>query len=146
MPNSPAFDIASYIVANNIANTSSSNKALPFIAVGMEPDIRDRTIITIYDAFGKTSNPRFSRDYPTIQIRTKAPTANGYQHAYAAQQAVKDLILGMFATIINGTNYVHCTQVVDISSLAPDANNRPILVSTYNFVRDYDSPNRLPII
>ena len=145
MPNSPAFDIASHLIDNEIASLSKTNKSLPFISVAIEPDIKDRTLITVYDAFGKTSNPRFSRDQPTIQVRVKAPTPNGYQHAYAAQQAVKDLLLGMYATVINGTNYAHCVQVVDISSLAADANNRPILVATYNFTRDYDSPNRLPI-
>ena len=145
MPNSPAFDIATHIVANNIANSSTTIKTLPYISVGIEQDIKDRTVITVYDVFGKTSNPRFSRDYPTIQIRVKAPSPNGYPHAYNAQQAIKDLLLGMYATMIGGTNYVHCTQVVDISTLAADANNRPVLVATYRFVRDYDSPNRLPI-
>lgn len=141
MPNSPAFDIASLLQTNNIGTTAKST-TVPFLAVGFEPDIKDRVIITVYDAFGRTSNPRFSRDEPTIQIRVKAASSNGYKQAYDAQQAIKDLILGMATQDINDTRYVQCVQVVDISSLAPDFNNRPVLVATYRLIREYSSPNR----
>lgn len=145
MPNAPSFDIASYLISKGLVSLSKTDTSLPFVAIGIEPDVKNRTLLTIYDAFGRTSNPRFSRDMPTLQFRVKSPTPNGYQQAYALQQSIKDELLGMYAVEINNTVYVHCVQVVDISTLAADVNNRPVLVSTYNFTRDYDSPNRLPI-
>jgi hypothetical protein len=145
MPNSPAADIASLIIAANIASFSPTS-TLPFIAVGFEPDIRNRAIITIYDTGGRNPEPKHQRDYPNIQVRTKAKEAQDYPSAYDAQQAVRDLILGMNRITIGGTLYIGCWQVGDVGSLAPDYNMRSILISNYRLAREYSTPNRLPII
>jgi len=148
MPNSAAYDIATFILDNGIGNMDLSDDSLPLISVGMEPSpkgnpqLEKRALITLFDTGGPASNPAYQRDYPRIQVRTKAATQFGYPSAYDPQQDIKDLILGTNRMIINGTLYVGIWQQGDIGSLAPDYNSKPILVSNYKIVREYDSPNR----
>jgi hypothetical protein len=145
MPNSAATDIANYIITAGIGSTSASS-TLPLVAVGFEPDVRNRTIITIYDVGGaRDPEPKHQRDYPRIQVRTKAKEAFDYPSAYDAQQAVKDLLLGMDRRTIGGTLYVGCWQQGDINTFAPDYNGRSVLFAHYRFVREYTTPNRQPI-
>ena len=144
MPNSPAADIAQYLMTLGIASTSTTSP-LPLLRVGMEPDVENKTLVTVYDIASAGSNPRYQRDEPRIQIRSKAADEYGYAQAYSAQQQIKDNILGMNRIDINGTMYVGVWQVSDIASLASDTKNRPILVSTYRIVREYASPIRKPI-
>lgn len=146
MPNSTAFDIAMHLVDQGVANFSQTDDSLPFIAVGMEPDLQNRAIITLFDTGGPASNPAYQRDYPRIQVRTKASTQFNYPSAYNPQQDIKDLILGMNRLIINGTLYVSVMQQGDISTLGADQKSRPILISNYKLIREYDSgTNRKPI-
>jgi hypothetical protein len=144
MPNSPAADIASHIMAANIA-TFLPSTTLPFLAVGFEPDVQDRVIVTVYDVGGGNPEPKYQRDYPHIQVRVKAKREYDYPSAYDTQQKVRDLLLGMERQTIGGTLYVGCWQIGDIGSLAPDYNMRSILVANYRFAREYSTPNRLPI-
>ena len=150
MPNSPAWDIATKIMEAGIASTDPSSN-LPLIRVGFEPDVNEKTLLTIYDTGGQPSNPAYQRDYPRIQVRTKSPNEMGYNQAFKAQQDVKDLILGMDRfTVTNDdlseTLYVGIWMQVDISPLAPDQNKRPVLISSYRIVREYTSANRRPIV
>lgn len=149
MPNSPAGDIAAKIIEAGIASTTESSP-LPIIRVGFEPDVPNKTIVTIYDTGGAPSNPAYQRDTPRIQVRVKAPNEMGYADAYNAQQDIKDLLLGIDRfTVINPddseTLYVGIWQQFDISPLAPDYNKRPILIASYRIVREYSTTNRRPI-
>lgn len=147
MPNSTAYDIATYIVDSGLANFDPDDDSLPFITVGMEPDIKERSLITLYDTGGPASNPAYTRDYPRIQVRTKAANQYNYPSAYGPQQNIKDLILGMSRVVWNDTIYVSVTQQGDIASLSTDQNSRPVLISNYQIIREYDNPynNRITI-
>ena len=144
MPNSPASDIADFLVSQGVGTYDISD-TLPLIRVGGEPDIENRVLITLYDTPGVPSNPKYQRDQPSIQVRAKAKSEMDYPSAYNAQQAVKDVILGMDRREINGSLYVGVWMKADIASLASDYNKRSILVSTYRMVREYDSDNRTKI-
>ena len=136
MPNSPAVDIST-LITTPVAGTAK-------VFVGVEPQINGN-IVTLYDTPGPPSNPRWERDEPRIQVRVKGGDAYSYAVAYGLQQTIKDILLGMNRTTIASTVYVGCWQVVDISSLGSDENNRTILVSTYRLVREYTTANRDPI-
>lgn len=136
MPNSPAADISTLIVPVVTASAK--------VFVGVEPNIAGN-IVTLYDIPGPPSNPRWQRDEPRIQVRVKGGDAYSYGVAYQLQQTIKDVILGMNRITIAGTVYVGCWQVLDISSLGSDDNNRPILISNYRLVREYTTANRSPI-
>jgi hypothetical protein len=144
MPNSPASDIADFLVDQGVG-TYDTNGSLPLIRVGVEPDIENRVLITLYDTPGVPSNPRYQRDQPSIQVRAKAKSEMDYPSAYNAQQSVKDTILGMDRRTINGSLYVGVWMKADIASLASDYNKRSILVSSYRMVREYDTTNRMKI-
>lgn len=144
MPNSPAADIAQYLMTLEIASTNTAS-TLPLLRVGMEPDVENKILVTVYDIASVGSNPRYQRDEPRIQIRTKAADEYGYAQAYDVQQQIKDNILGMNRILINGTMYVGMWQTSDIASLTVDVKNRSILVSSYRMVREYDSTIRKPI-
>lgn len=146
-PNSPAFDIAELLMTNGIANTDPNNVSVPLITVGFEPRESDEgwpanTLLSLYDIGGMPSNPAWERDTPRIQVRVKGDSKWGYPTAFLTQQKVKGLLLGMERIVINKTLYVGAWQQVDIASLAPDYNERPILVSSYRLVREYSTQNR----
>lgn len=141
MPNSTAADIAMHIVSQGIATSDVNDDSLPLITVGYEPERQNRALVSVYDTGGPASNPAYLRDYPRIQIRTKASTPSNYPSAYTPQQDIKDLILGMHRLVINGTLYVSVTQQGDISALGVDDASRPILISNYKLIREYESPN-----
>jgi len=145
MPNSPAADIAQYIVDNDIGTLDLNDKSLPLVRVGMEPDVERRVLITVYDTPGPPSNPAWQRDFPNFQIRVKADTEHGYANAYSAQQKVKDLLLGMGRVVINNTLYIGVWQQTDIASLSSDYNKRNVLVANYKTAREYETPNRKKI-
>lgn len=147
MPNSPAYDIAEYLLAISpkFLSTDAKNTTLPLLSVGMEPEVQNRVIVTLFDTGGPPSNPAYQRDEPRIQVRSKAKSHFDYASAYNIQQKIKDIILGMDRVKIGGTLYVGVWQQTDIASLSPDYNNRPVLVSNYRMVREYSTPNRLPI-
>jgi len=142
MPNSFAADMAEYIVSQGLATFSESDTNLPLMRIGAEPEVQDRTLITLYDTGGPPSNPAWQRDEPRIQVRVKSNRPFDYPDAYNLQQSVKDLILGMDSVMLNGTWYVGIWMQTDIATLAQDYNNRIILVANYRTVREYDTPNR----
>lgn len=148
MPNSPAFDLSQYLldVSPKIVTTNRTSGTLPIISVGMEPNIDRRTLVTIYDTGGPAANPAYQRDYPRIQIRSKAADEFGYSGAFNIQQVIKDILLGMSRVTINDTLYVGVWQQTEIATLAADYNNRPILICNYRMVREYETSNRLPIV
>lgn len=146
MPNSPAADIVEYLLALSPKIVSKDMKGtLPLVSVGIEPEVQNRAILTIYDTGGPPANPAYQRDYPRIQVRTKSKAPFDYPSAYNLQQQIKDILLGIERFEINGTLYVGIWQQTDIATLTSDYNNRPVLVSNYRMVREYETSNRLPI-
>lgn len=139
MPNSAASDIADIIVSGGVGSYDWEDDSLPLVVVGAEPVFENRAIITLYDTGGPASNPAYQRDFPRIQVRTKASSPFNYPSAYNPQQQIKDLILGMSRQVINNTLYVSVMQAGDITSLTSDNNNRSILVSNYKLIREYES-------
>lgn len=140
---SPAFDIATLLIQEGVGK-AGVNHDDPSITVGFEREDR-RLLMTIFDTGGPESNPAWGRDYPRIQIRTKAKDPYGYDEAYRLQQVTKDVLLGRPRQIINGTLYVGFWQQGDIQSLGMDRDNRPILVANYRLVREYGTPFRKEI-
>lgn len=146
MANSPAFDLSTYLLSIAPAFvTTNRNGSLPVINVGVEPEIQNKAIVTLYDTASPPANPAYQRDTPRIQVRVKGKDAFSYGEAYNLQQKIKDILLGMERRTINNALYVGVWQQIDIASIASDYNNRPILVATYRMVREYETANRIKI-
>ena len=94
------------------------------IEIGTMPDEPDE-VISINDTGGLDPNPKWLLDYPTIQIMVRGNT-NGYLDTFVEAKAVKDLLLGITSTDINGDRWVSVTQNGDLGYIGRDSDMRPI--------------------
>ena len=136
--NSPSLDIASILASNGLGTLGID------IFVGTMPPF-PHLCLAIYDTGGNPPNAKWLRDEPTTQVNIRGNIGN-YQGAWTLAQQVKDVLLGLAPQLIGGTNYVLFVQIGDIFSDGPDANNRPILITQWQLVRELTSGgNRVPL-
>lgn len=124
----PSFDIATFLDAQGVGVVGTD------IFVGREPSEPD-FVTTIFDTPGPPPNPKFLRDEPQVQCRVRG-AVNDYDGAWVQAQLIKDTLLGVQPQIINGTDYVLFVQTTDIFSLGYDENNRVMIVSNWQLVRE----------
>ncbi len=129
--NPPSSDIATFLAAQGAGTIGTD------IFVGMEPSEPDATI-TVYDTGGIAPNPKFLRDEPQVQVRIRG-AVNDYQNAWIKAQETKDILLGAQPQILNGTDYVLFVQIGEMIALGRDENNRPLIVSNWQLVREMAS-------
>lgn len=129
--NSPAFDIAGILQTNGIGTFGTD------IFVAREPETPDQ-VITVYDTGGDPPNAKFLRDEPTVQCRVRG-NPDSYGTTWTLAQLIKDTLLGLAPQLIGGSNYVLFVQIADITSVASDKSNRPVLVSDWQLVRELSS-------
>lgn len=122
---SPAEDIALFL-ENEGVGTRGTN-----IFVGREPEISALSI-TLINSGGLAPNPKWLRDYPSVQIRLRS-TVYGYSAAWDKANDIKDALLGEPTTTLNSKNYVQFLQLGDILDLGPDANNRALISMNFRF-------------
>lgn len=105
------------------------------IAVGRENG-EQNTVITCYDtgAFSD-ADPRYMRDFPTVQIRVRGNVGD-YAGAFLKQEQIKETLIGRTAESVGTALYVGIYLLSDILSLGYDDNNRPIIVSNWRSVRE----------
>ena len=94
------------------------------IEVGAMPDSPDQ-IISINDTGGLEPNPKWLLDYPTLQVMVRGETS-GYLETFVEAKAVKDLLLGITSTDINGDRWVSVTQNGDLGFIGRDEKMRPL--------------------
>lgn len=122
---SPAEDIALHLDNLGLGSRGSD------IYVGFEPESTSLTM-TLMNSGGLDPNPKWLRDYPTVQIRLRG-SAFGYEAAWTKANDIKDALLGEPPTMLNGKNYVQFLQIGDILDLGPDENNRPLITLNFRF-------------
>ena len=127
----PSFDIATFLAAQGAGTVGTD------IFVGMEPSSPDFTV-TVYDIGGIAPNPKFLRDEPQVQCKIRG-NVNDYQNTWIKAQEVKDILLGAQPQTLNGTDYVLFVQIGEILSLGRDENNRPMITSNWQLVREMAS-------
>lgn len=127
----PSFDIATFLAAQGAGTVGTD------IFVGMEPASPD-LVVTVYDIGGIAPSPKFLRDEPQVQCKVRGDV-NDYQNAWIKAQEVKDILLGAQPQTLNGTDYVLFVQIGDILSLGRDENNRPMITSNWQLVREMAS-------
>lgn len=127
---SPAADIASYIQTAGEGTIGAASGWS--INVSKEPATPDTTI-TVYDSGGFGSDYDANIYQPTIQVRVRG---NGYLAVHAKIEAINELLIAPKGLTVNTTRYVGAWQPGDIESLGYDENDRVILVSNYNLIRE----------
>src|SRR5690554_6216060 len=140
MPNPPSLDISSILITEGLVKTPNQTGSLPIVTIGFESEQKG-LICSLWDTGGPEPNPAWQRDYPRVQVRVKGDV-NGYADAWKLQQDIKDVLLGRPREVIADTLYVGFWMQGDIASLGTDRDNRPILVSNYRLVREYDAEHR----
>lgn len=132
----PSADIKDLLVTAGIGVFAGTSSTAYSINISQEPPFPTvpHTAITIYDTGGTAPNARFLLDHPTVQIRIRG-NPNDYQAAYLKALDVKDALLGIPQSTVNGVRYVGIWQDSDLISLGNDDNDRPIIVANFRIVR-----------
>ena len=93
--------------------------------IGAMPANPDK-IIMITDTGGRTPNPKWLLDYPTVQVMIRG-IVSGYLVTAREGKAVKDLILGIDAfTTSEGDRWVSATMNGDLGFIGRDEEMRPM--------------------
>lgn len=132
--NAPIKDIADYLVAQ----TSYVLGTDLFLAT--EPD-KPNDCLTLFDAPGLDSDPRFNLESVGVQFRSRATT---YQAAYENISAIKVLLEGLRSDIIlSGSRYFGFYVTSQPLPLIRDTEEDSILVMTMQIRREpVDAGNR----
>jgi len=94
------------------------------IEISQLPDTPDR-IIMISDTGGIEPNPKYLLDFPTVQVMVRG-TVSGYLAAWREAKAVKDLLLGVPAQVLNLDRWDGITQNGDLAHIGRDESMRPL--------------------
>lgn len=100
--------------------------------IGVMPDSPDK-IIVITDTGGGIPNPKWLIDYPTIQIMVRGDTS-GYLATFVEAKAVKDLLLGLTSTNLNGDRWDSITGNGDLGFIGRDEDMRPIWSMNFGLI------------
>lgn len=95
------------------------------IDIGMMPESPVK-VININDTGGwDLPNPAWLLDYPSIQVLVRGEV-NGYLDTWREAKAVKDLILGIDAQVLNGDRFDGIIMSSDLAYIGRDEEQRPL--------------------
>lgn len=118
MTDSPA-KVASSLLSSTVVGGVSTWT----LRIGYMPDTPDK-IVLFTDSGGQNPNPRWRIDYPTFQVRVRAP-ADGYAEAYSKAREVRDVLLGLDSQTIGTDRWVSLIVLGDIGFMGSDESGRP---------------------
>jgi|SRR6478736_7928105 len=127
--------VKSILIAAGVGQSSPSQDW--FVTVGGTID-SPANLIAIRKTGGKSANPRWSVDYPSIQVRVRGVT-NGYRAAEQKVIAVKNALLGIPSQDVAGGRLTAVNAIGDYQDIGQDQNNRPQF--TMNFAIIYEPIN-----
>ena len=136
----PASEGAKTILTSHVASSGWQ------IEVGQMPDKPDK-VIMIMDTGGRTPNPKWLVDFPSLQIMVRGPI-NSYTATFREAKAVKDLLLGITSQDILLDRWVSVTQNGDLGCIGRDANMRPLFSVNFALIIEPQivaNSNRLPL-
>lgn len=112
--------------------TDTANVTDWSISVGKMAEKPDRCI-TAYDSGGKSPNPAWLVDYPTVQIKVRG-SENDYVAAVDKTTEVKDALLGIMSQTIGSDIYVSISMIGDRNFLGYDENGRPMFSLNFQLI------------
>lgn len=117
------------------------------IFIARRPESPD-AVVVLYDSGGKSPNPRWLIDYPSVQIKIRGDV-NQYKAAYEKAQEVKNILLGRPSfTTTNSDRVVHINMLGDITFLGYDKKDQPEFVLNFDLIlepNDSINDNRDPL-
>ena len=105
------------------------------VFTGDGPDQPDSIITSIDTGSLQPPSPKFSRDFPTVQVAVRGDVED-FENGFAKCQAIKDELLGKTQEIIGVNNYIGIYMLTDIISLGRDEKERPRFSLNFRAVRE----------
>lgn len=130
MANSPANDIATMLQNDGVGTIATD------LFVGREPDKTVKTITVFDTGSDQPAEPKWGRDYPTVQVRVRG-TARDYNNTWATAESIKDALHSRPPETISGSKYVGIWALGDLIFLTYDESERPVVVANYRMIREY---------
>ena len=131
MANAPANDVATMLVSDGVGTLGTN------LFVGREPDENDQETITVYDTGAdQPAEPKWARDYPTVQVRVRG-VPRDYNNAWSTADSIKRKLHSRPPETINGITYAGIWALGDLIFLTYDASERPIVVANYRIIREH---------
>jgi Bacteriophage minor capsid protein len=90
-------------------------------------------MICVYDSTSLAPEPGLDIDYPGIQIVVRGEP-DGYKDAFNKARRIKDALLGMPRTEINGDIWASVTMLGDILPLGYDDSERPEMSMNFQLI------------
>lgn len=81
-------------------------------------------MIVVYDHGGLAPEPGLDINYPAIQIAVRGEP-DGYKDAHTKARRIKDVLLGLPRTEVNGDIWASVVMTSDVIPLGYDDNERP---------------------
>lgn len=125
--NSPAFDMATILDRAGIGTIGVD------LFVGVEPETPDKCI-TVYDTGGFSPNPKFLRDEPTVQFKSRGLPADGKTPADLLQ-SIRNVLLNSVNKTVGDSLYIQYREFGGIIDLGADEKNRVMYVTNFRLVR-----------
>ncbi len=94
------------------------------VEIGAMPKTPDK-IIMVSDTGGQDPNPKWLLDFPTIQVMVRG-IVSGYLDTFREAKAVKDILLGINAQVIQGDRWDGVIQNGDLAFIGRDETMRPL--------------------
>lgn len=128
--NSPAHDIALYLVANAVGTLPWTSGWA--VSVALEPPEPNNSV-TVYDTGGQEPDTdELDLMRPSLQVRVRSVS---YQDAYDKQVQIRDLLILPQPISAEDSDFVSIQMTSDILSIGRDDNNRHVLVANYLAIR-----------
>lgn len=108
------------------------------IEVGVLPTAPDK-VIMISDTGGLDPNPKWLLDFPTLQILVRG-IVSGYSTTWTEGKAVKDILLGLSSTDVNGDRWDAVNIVSDLAFIGRDESQRPQFTINFSLIVEPQVP------
>lgn len=120
MITSPSQHIADILVAANLGALSGSPQwPIKLGKLSATPD----QVVSISDSPGQSPNPKWSLDYPAVQVIIRSKPFE-YNVGYTQARAIKDAVIGIDSYTSGDDRIVSTTMLGDVNYIGPDENNR----------------------
>lgn len=119
-------------IANFPGDTAVSPTTSWNIELHKMPDTPEQ-VIAIMSSGGKTPNPKWAVDYPSVQVLVRGK-ASDTDSTRTKMQQVKDALLGHDSATINGDRVVAVNMIGDIVSAGFDTSNRPMFSVNFSLI------------
>jgi len=140
--------MAEFPMSQGIKDLLTAHVAISLWAIEISqlPDAPDR-VIMISDTGGIEPNPKWQLDFPTVQVMIRG-NVSGYLDTWREAKAVKDILLGINAQVINLDRWDGITMNGDLAFIGRDETLRPLFTLNFAIIlepQDVALSNRLAL-